>query len=270
MNTFKIIITGLIIPCLLSGQIPKSDDTDLEIGIIEKLDTYIPSDIVLISELGDTVSIGDLIDIPTILTLVYYRCPGICTPLMDGLAEVVKKSDLKIGEDYQILTVSFNPREGTKLAMRKKTNYMNVLKLENADEGWTFFTTDSLNIANLTESVGFKYKQTGNDYIHAGTLIFLSGEGKITRYLNGTRFLPFEFKMAVIETSEGKSGPTLNKVLQYCYSYNPEGQQYVLNITRVAGVIISFILLVIFVSLLLRTYISKRKEKQTQFSKHEQ
>jgi protein SCO1/2 len=147
--------------------------------------------------------------------------------------------------------------------MRKKTNYMNMLELDNAEKGWTFFTTDSLNIAKLTESVGFRYKQTGNDYIHAGTLIFLSSDRKITRYLNGTRFLPFEFKMAVIETSKGKSGPTLNKVLQYCYSYNPEGQGYVLNITRVAGVIISFILLIIFVSLLLRSYVNKRKEKQT-------
>lgn len=156
------------------------------------------------------------------------------------------------------------------MLLEKKTNYMNVLELENAKEGWTFFTSDSLNIARLTESVGFKYKRTGNDYIHVGTLIFISSEGKITRYLTGTRFLPFEFKMAVLETSQGKSGPTINKVLQYCYSYNPEGQQYVLNITRVAGIIISFILLIIFVSLLLRSIIKNRKERFNQISKNEQ
>ncbi len=147
---------------------------------------------------------------------------------------------------------------------------MNVLELEEIKEGWIFFTADSTNIARLTESVGFKYKRTGNDYIHAGTLIFLSSDGKITRYLNGTRFLPFEFKMALIETSKGKSGPTINKVLQYCYSYDPEGQQYVLNITRVAGVFITFILLIIFVSLVVRSFKKKRIDSFKQFSKHEQ
>jgi protein SCO1/2 len=261
MERLKLLIIGFILPCIIYGQSEAPETDDLEIGIVEKLDSYIPSDIVLVSENGDTFTTGELIDKPTILSLVYYRCPGICTPLMDGLAEVVKKSDLTVGEDYQIITVSFNPREGTALALQKKTNYMNVLNLQEAADGWTFFTTDSLNIARLTKSVGFRYKSTGNDYIHAGTLIFVSSDRKITRYLNGTRFLPFEFKMAVIETSKGKSGPTLNKVLQYCYSYNPEGQGYVLNITRVAGVIITFILLIIFVALLLRTLKSKRKEK---------
>ncbi|MGD2035464.1 MAG: SCO family protein [Bacteroidales bacterium] len=258
MNLIKLIIFFTLIPAFLYGQNSNGNAPDPEIGIVEKLDSYLPDDILLVSELGDTLSTGELIHKPTVLNLVYYRCPGICSPLMDGLAEVIKKSDMEIGKDYQILTVSFNPREGTALAMRKKTNYMNVLDLDFADEGWTFYTSDSANIARLTESVGFRYKRTGNDFIHTGTLIFLSPDRKITRYLNGTRFLPFEFKMAVIETSKGRSGPTLNKVLQYCYSYNPEGQQYVLNITRVAGAIITFVLLIIFVSLILRSLKKKK------------
>ena len=134
------------------------------------------------------------------------------------------------------------------------------LFLQQAVTGGKFFVSDSANIAKLTNSVGFKYKRTGNDYIHTGTLIFLSDKGKITRYLNGTRFLPFEFKMAVIETSKGQSGPTINKVLQYCYSYDPSGQGYVLNITRVAGIVIMFILLVIFASLSAKSIIKKHKK----------
>jgi protein SCO1/2 len=178
---------------------------------------------------------------------------------MDGLANVIKKNDLIIGRDYQVVTVSFNPREGTELAMRKKKNYVNVLELDEVQKGWTFYTSDSANIARLTQSVGFRYKQVANDFLHVGTLIFIAPDGKITRYLNGTTFLPFEFKMAVLETNKGKSGPTINKVLQYCYAYDPKGQAYVLNITRVAGVFITLILLIIFISLVIRSMIKRSR-----------
>lgn len=253
------VILLTIYPYYLSGQNITNASEDTEIGIIEQLDSYLPEDIVLISEIGDTVQTKDLFGVPTVLSLVYFRCPGICTPLMDGLASVIKRTDLTIGKDYQVITVSFNPREGSELAMRKKRNYVNVLELKEVEEGWIFYTTDSSNIAKLTQSVGFKYQKAGNDFLHAGTLIFISPEGKITRYLNGTRFLPFEFKMALIETSEGQSGPTINKVLQYCYAYDPKGQSYVLNITRVAGVFITLILFTIFISLVIRSFIKKSR-----------
>ncbi len=260
MRIYILIGIGLLISVYLSAQDMSSASEELEIGIIEHLDSYLPDDIRLISENGDTVMTGQLFGKPIVLNLVYFRCPGICTPLMDGLANVIQKSGLIIGKDYQVMTVSFNPREGSHLAKQKKNNYLKITGLEEAKEGWIFYTTDSTNISRLTQSVGFKYKQTGNDYLHTGTLIFLAGDGKITRYLNGVRFLPFEFKMAVIETSKGQSGPTINKVLQYCYSYDPEGQGYVLNITRVTGVIITFILLIFFASLLIWSIRKKRSK----------
>ena len=205
--------------------------TDVEIGVIEKLDQYIPMDIMLVDEHGDTVIIGELIDKPTILNFVYYRCPGICSPLMDGLSNVMDGTDLVLGEDYQALTISFDAREGTMLATRKKNNYLNLMeKKEEAEMGWLFFTSDSANIARLTDATGFRYKPTGNDFIHAATLIIVDPEGKISRYMNGIYFLPFELKMSILDAAAGKSGPTFNRVLQFCYSYDPEGQKYVLNI----------------------------------------
>jgi hypothetical protein len=90
---------------------PAQTDTDVEVGVIEKLDQYIPLDAKLINENGDTVLIGDLLDKPTILNFVYYRCPGICSPLMDGLADAMDGNDLVLGEDYQALTISFDARE---------------------------------------------------------------------------------------------------------------------------------------------------------------
>jgi protein SCO1/2 len=260
MKYFNCILILLILRINIYGQSSSQQD-DVEVGIVEQLDQYVPRDIILVSETGDTVKTGDLFGMPTVLALVYYRCPGICTPLMDGLADVIKKSDLTINKDYRILTISFSPREGTELARRKKNNYVNLLGLEALKDGWTFYTTDSANIAQLTQSVGFRYKQNGNDFMHVGTLIFLDKDGKITRYLNGTHFLPFEFKMAVVEASKGQSGPTINKVLQYCFNYDPAGHAYVLNITRVAGIIITFIMLVLLITLILRSALKTRKQK---------
>jgi protein SCO1/2 len=245
-----------ILSILLLPLRAQSDD-DTEVGVIEKLDQYIPMDAKLINENGDTVTIGDLIDKPTILNFVYFRCPGICSPLMEGLADAMDGNDLVLGEDYQAFTISFDPREGTVLGVNKKKNYLNLMKKsELAKTGWLFFTGDSANIANLTEATGFRYKPTGNDFIHAATLIIVDPKGKITRYLNGIYFLPFELKMALLEASEGKSGPTINRVLQYCYSYDPEGQKYVMNITKVAGTLIIFMGLILFLVLIL---VRKRK-----------
>ena len=126
--------------------------------------------------------------------------------------------------------------------------------------GWRFFTADSLNAARGTDAVGFKYKRTGNDYLHSATIIMVSPEGKITRYLHGTSYLPFELKMSVVEAMKGQPGPTINRILEYCYAYDPAGQQYVLNVTKVSGTIIVFIALVIFLFLILKP---RRKESVT-------
>lgn len=243
---------------LVSLPAQTQSETDVEIGVIEKLDQYIPMDAKIINEDGDTVVIGDLIDKPTILNFVYFRCPGICSPLMDGLADAMDGMDLILGEDYQALTISFDPREASFLAVRKKNNYLNLMKKkEQAEKGWLFFTADSSNIANLTEASGFRYKPTGNDFIHSATLIILDPEGKITRYMNGIYFLPFEMKMSLLDAADGKSGPTINRVLQYCYSYDPEGQKYVMNITKVAGTLIIFLGVILFLVLVL---VRKRKK----------
>jgi protein SCO1/2 len=243
---------------LASAVLIAQSETDVEIGVIEKLDQYIPMDAEIINELGDTVVIGALIDKPTILNFVYFRCPGICSPLMDGLADAMDGNDLVLGEDYQALTISFDHREATFLAVRKKNNYLNLMKKkEQAEKGWQFFTADSANISRLTEAAGFRFKPTGNDFIHSATLIILDPEGKITRYMNGIYFLPFEMKMTLLDAADSKSGPTINRVLQYCYSYDPEGQKYVMNVTKVAGTLIIFMGVILFLVLVL---VRKRKK----------
>lgn len=232
---------------------------ELEIGVVEHLDEYIPEELTVIDTEGNPRKLKSLIDKPTVLMWVYYRCPGICSPLMTSVAEVIGKSDLVLGKDYQVITISFDAREGSDLAIKKRENYLNLIGKEVDESGWQFYTADSANVVLGTEATGFRYKKAGNDFMHSATLIMLSPDGKITRYLLGTYFLPFEFKMALIEASQGKSGPTIYKVLQFCYTYDPAGQQYVLNVTKVAGTVILFIALVVFLIL-----VFKPRKKQNQ------
>jgi protein SCO1 len=226
---------------------------DVEIGVIEHLDDFLPDSISLINENGDQVWLNDLIDKPTVLNFVYYRCPGICSPLMEAIAGVIDKSDLIIGKDYQVFTISFDPSETIDLGVRKKENYLNLMtKNEEAAEGWHFFVSDSASIIRATEAVGFRYKRTGNDFLHAASVIVISPDKKIVRYLNGMYYMPFEWKMAIVEASQGKSGPTLNRVLRYCFSYDPIGQTYVMNFTKVGGILIMFFAVILLGILLLK------------------
>ncbi len=248
--TFILLLSGIN----LFGQKVFDDKTnDTEIGIVEHLDTFLPTDIYLIDENNQRVCLTDLIDKPTIINWVYFRCPGICSPLMEGLAKVMDESDMVPGVDYQVLTISFDPRETIDLGIKKKANYLNLVnKKEAIAKGWHFFVSDSLSIAKGTNATGFKYKRAGMDFTHAASICVVSPKGKITRYLNGIYFLPFDLKMAIVESSKGMSAPTINKIMQYCFSYDPVGKAYVLNVTKISGTLILFFALVFFLILIFK------------------
>ena len=240
---------------VLEDQVIMPEDSqipDADVGVDEHLGDKIPENITLVNQYGEEVSMNELVDKPTILNFVYYRCPGICSPLMNGIADFVDQLDMNIGEDYQILTISFDHTEGTELAARKHENYMKMIEKDIPEDGWTFYTADSVTIADITQATGFKFMPTGVDFAHSATLIVLSPEEKITRYLHGTYFLPFEIKLSIVEAAKGKVGSTVNRVLQYCYSYDPTGQEYVLNITKIAGTFIMFVAVIVFLVLVVK------------------
>jgi protein SCO1/2 len=227
------------------------------VGIVEKLGETIPLDEEFYDESGHLVPLRNFVNKPTIFTFVYYRCPGICSPLLTELSRIVEKVDLELGKDYQILTISFDHRETPEIAAEKRENYLSSIDKPVDQNGWRFFTGDSVAIHNITDRAGFHFARSGNDFVHAGALIVVSPEGKITRYINGIQYLPFDVKMAVIEASDGKVGPTIAKVLAFCYSYDPEGRTYTFNVVRVAGVVV-----VGFVGLFVLVFIVKPKRKQ--------
>jgi protein SCO1 len=216
----------------LYGQLPVN--RDVEIGIVEKLGQTIPLDLTFYNEKNDTVALRSLINKPTILSFVYFDCPGLCSPLLDGIADVVSKMDLSLGKDYDIITISFNTKDTPEKARIKKQNF--IQKIDEKDRGsWTYLTGDLENIQKITEAAGFRYKPQGVDFAHPATIILLSPQGKITRYLYGVSFLPFDLKMAVIEAGKGLAQPTRSKVLQYCFGYDSVSRSYTLQFTRLIG-----------------------------------
>lgn len=250
MKAIKYIIYFVVIT-VFANRLGAEEQPGQEIGIDEKLDQQIPLDLNFIDENGKPVSLKQLFTKPTILTLVYYRCPGICSPLLSGVSDMVDKLDMEMGRDYNIITISFDPGENYETAEGKKQNYLDNMKKKIPESGWHFLTGDSLSIAKLTDAIGFRYKRQGNDFAHSAVITILSQDGKVARYLYGINFLPLDVKLALTEASEGKSGPTINKFLKLCYSYDPEGRKYVINLTRIAGgmtliAIIGFFLVLTF------------------------
>ena len=213
-------------------------NTKPEVGIDEHLGAVLPLDLTFTDYKGNHVALKDVIKKPTILNFVYYKCPGICSPIMTELASVVDHLDMQIGKDYQILTISFDQHETTALASAKHDSYMSLLDKKIPDGSWDFMTGDSASIHTLTDAAGFIFKRQGNQFLHGGCIIAISPKGKIARYLYGTEYLPFDVKMALTEASEGRTGPTIAKVLSMCFSYDPAGRRYAFDFTRVAGGIV--------------------------------
>ncbi len=242
------------------GQQKPIDENLIEVGVVERLEDTIPMDLPFKNEDNETVTLGELITKPTVLSFVYFDCPGLCSPLLEGVSKVVEKSDLVLGEDYQVITISFNTSDTPEKARTKKVNFVQQISKEYRDD-WIYLTGDQEEIDAITHAVGYKYKPQGLDWAHPSVIVVLSPSGKITRYLYGIDFLPFDFKMAVVEAQKGLARPTINKVLEYCFSYDPEGQGYTLQVTRVTGTIILFFALVLFGTLLFRRKKRKSADK---------
>lgn len=247
MSRIKLLI-GLIFYLTNVESFPQTSlfNKQMEIGFDEKQGELIALDTRLINEAGDTVWLKDILNKPTILSLVYFECPGTCSPLMWGISKFIDAVDLVPGKDYDIFTISFNPAESIDLGVSKKANYVSTMKKKEFAVNWRFFVSDSLNIAKLTNSVGFRYQLINGQYVHPTGLIALAGNGKITRYMRGIDFLPFDIKITMVEAAAGKVGPPINRLLSICYSYDTQGNQYVFNVTRVSAIVILFIVFLIF------------------------
>ena len=250
--------------CLLAGSLLLSGQASTyrpeEVGIDEKLGQKVPGELVLRAEDGSPVQLKSLLGKPTILTLNYFRCAGICTPLLNGVVEVVKRTQAEPGRDFRVLTVSFDERDTAEIAATKRSNYLREVERPIAPESWRFLTGDAASTKALCDAVGFRFKREGDDLVHAGAIIVLSPDGMVTRYLYGTSFLPADFQAAVGEANRGEPTPTITKLLKICFSYDPIGRKYVFSATK-TGALVILAMAIGFVFFLVRP--KKRPAPQT-------
>ena len=194
---------------------------------------------------GNSVTLGQLINKPTVLSFVYFDCPGICPALQHGISEVIDRCDMEIGKDYNVITISFNPKDDHISASKKKKNYA-ISNDKNKFTNWYYLTADTTNINAILKSVGYIIRTTGFDFAHPSGILVVSPQGQITRYLYGTSFLPLDFKMAILEASKGLARPTINRVSEYCFAFYSEGHKYTLQVTKISATIIIFLALGLF------------------------
>ena len=215
---------------MASGQEYANDST---VGIDSKLGETIPLDLTFNDEEGKPVRLGDLVRRPTVFVLVYLRCPGICSPLMHEVAATVDKMELTPGIDYDLITVSFDAREGPDLASMAKDNLLGAMKRQVAPDGWRFLTGDERNIARLTDAFGYRFRRDKGDFVHSGTIMFVSPEGMIVRYLPGLKLLPAHMKMAIQDAAKGRPRSFMQAIQRLCYAYDPEGRTYIVKVNRI-------------------------------------
>jgi protein SCO1 len=214
-----------------------------EVGFDQRLSERVPLDIALRDEAGRRVTLGEYFGRrPVVLTLVYYECPMLCTQVLNSLAGALAVLTLDPGKDFEIVTVSFNPRETPELAAAKKASYLERYRRPGAAEGWHFLTGDEASIRRLTEAVGFRYVYDAElgQYAHPSGITVLTPDGRLSHYLYGIEYGPRDLRLALVDASAGKIGNAVDKLLLYCYHYNPATGRYgfvVMAVVRAAGVV---------------------------------
>ena len=226
------------------------------VGIEQHLDGQVPADLAFVDDAGRAIKLGDYFGTkPLILNLVYYNCTMLCGEALAGLSASMKVIKFDVGGQFDVITVSFNPRETPDLAAAKKKEYLKRYGRPGAEKGWHFLTGPAESVNALAKAVGFQYQYdaTHNQYAHTTAILVLTPQGRISRYFYGVEFAPKDLRLGLVEASSGKIGNPVDQVLLYCYHYDPAVGKYgavVANMLKIgAAVTILFLaglLLVLF------------------------
>jgi protein SCO1/2 len=201
------------------------------VGITEHLDERIPLELTFVDEEGTNVVLGQYFnkDKPVILTLNYYKCPMLCSLTLNGLTTGLEEMDWTLGDEFEVVTLSINPDEKAPLAKKNKEGYLGHYDREGAESGWHFLTGEQQNITKLADALGFGYvfdTKTG-EFHHTASIIFITPDGRISKYMNDVQFRGQDLRFALIEASEGRIGSTLDRLLLFnCFQYDPDSNSY--------------------------------------------
>jgi protein SCO1 len=248
------VATGLSVALLLLGvvaagpalaQIQRGTPDEVEgIEIVARLGEELPLDLRFTDEKGQDVQLAGYFDgkRPVVLSMGYYRCPMLCDLVWSGILQSLSEISLDPGEDYQLVTVTIDPNETATLARQKKADYLESFGRPGAEDSWHFLTGSEDAIKELAKAVGFGYRYLPerDEYAHAAGMMVVSPNGKLTRYLYGVMYEPDTVRMALLEAGEGKIGSALDRVVMYCFHYNPEEGKYTvaaMNMMRLVGLL---------------------------------
>ena len=201
------------------------------VGITEHLDERIPLDLVFTDEYGYDVTLSKYFDgeKPIIITLNYYRCPMLCSLTLNGLTAGLEQMEWSLGDKFDVVTVSINPKEGAELAMTNKMGYLDHYNREGSEKGWHFLTGKQESITKLADALGFGYvfdSKTG-EFLHTASIMFMTPDGRISKYMNDVQFRGQDLRFALIEASEGRIGTAIDRLLLFnCFQYDPESNSY--------------------------------------------
>jgi protein SCO1/2 len=214
-----------------------------EVKIEQRLNEQVPLDLQFKDETGRTVQLKEYINgsKPVILSLVFYKCPMLCNQILTGLLGSLRSQSFDVGKEFEVLTVSFDPRETPEIAAEKKQSFITRYNRPGAEKGWHFLTGDAENIRRLTDAVGFQYNydEKTNQFAHASGIMVMTPTGKLSRYFYGIEYNPRDLRLGLIEASDNKIGSSVDQLLLYCYHYDPSTGRYgpvVMNIMRLGGV----------------------------------
>jgi protein SCO1/2 len=212
-----------------------------EIGFDQNIDQPVPLDTTFRDETGATVRFGDYFGKkPVVLVFAYYDCPMLCTQVINGLSSALGVMSLNPGKDFEVITVSFNPRDTPAAAAAKKAAALDRYKRPGAEQGWHFLTGDQPQIDRLTTAAGFRYAWDAEtkQFAHPSGVIVLTPDGRLSKYLFGIEYGPRDLRFAIVEASAGKAGTIADALLLYCYHYDPMTGRYglvIMRAVRIAG-----------------------------------
>lgn len=229
-----IVFAAMVAPRTCDGQTSPRQLVQ-QVGLDQRLGTQVPLDLQFRDEHGEFVQLGELCgERPIILTLVYFRCPMLCTQVLNGVLRTSQAIRLSIGTDYDIVSVSIDPRETPAMAAAKKEQYVHRYRRDGAEKGWHFLTGEQPAIEELARAVGYRYQydSRSDQYAHSSGIIVLTPDGRVSRYFYGIDYPPGEVRLGLVESSQGRIGTAVDKILLLCFHYDPATGRYGLVIAR--------------------------------------